>query len=232
MSENDNVIPEDKIREAHARCMQDPALAKYFDEAPPGARQYIALMFYCTVFQDEVDDDKCALYQAEVEEDLTKEDLLYLATHERNLESKSHFRELYVDLVNAEQAAEQAAAGGPDKPVVLDTERLERTIAGVQKEVLQVRRLVAEQVTREDAAPGALTLGSLALLLLIVATLTPDLAKTVVISFVLAASVLGLCASVRETREFKPARIGGAILAGLSLLGSLGMLFLIGLARG
>ncbi len=36
MSDND-VIPEDKIREAHAKCMQDPALAKYFNDAPPGA---------------------------------------------------------------------------------------------------------------------------------------------------------------------------------------------------
>ena len=232
MSENDNVIPEEKIREAHARCMQDPALAKYFDEAPPGARQYIALMFYCTVFQNEVDDDTCALYQAEVEEDLSKEDLLYLATHERNLESKSHFRELYVEMVNAEKADESSVREAAAVAPPIDYERLERSVAGVQKEVLQVRRLVAEQVTREDTAPGALTLGSLSLLLLVAATLTPDLTKTIVISFVLAASVLGLCASVRETREFKPARVGGAILAGVSLLGSLGMLFMIGLARG
>lgn len=104
MSDND-VIPEDKIREAHAKCMQDPALAKYFNDAPPGAKQYIALMFYCTVFEDELDDAKCELYQGEVEEDLTKDDLLYLATNARNLESRAHFRELYVEKANAEQAA-------------------------------------------------------------------------------------------------------------------------------
>ena len=235
MSDNDNVIPEDKIREAHAKCMQDPALARYFDDAPPGARQYIALMFYCTVFQDEVDDEKCALYQSEVEEDLSKEDLLYLATHDRNPESKAHFRELYVELVSAEQAAEGDDSdfdGGAAPAATFDTRNLEQAISGVQKEVHQVRRLVAEQVTREDTAPGALTLGTLSLLLLIAATLTPDLSKTIVISLVFVASVLGLCASVRESREFKPARIGGAILAGLSLLGGLGMLFMIGLARG
>ena len=227
MTVDDNVIPEEKIREAHARCMRDPALAKYFEEAPQGARQYIALMFYCTVFQNEVDDARCALYQSEVEEDLTKEDLLYLATHERNPQSKAHFRELYVEMMTAEQSGETAVGG-----VDIDYGRLERCVSGVQKEVRQLRQLVAEQVTREDTAPGALTLGTLSLLLLIAATLTPDLAKTIVISFVLAASVFGLCASVRETREFKPARVGGAILAGISLLGALGMLFMIGLARG
>ena len=231
MSENDNVIPEEKIRAAHAKCMQDPALAKYFDEAPPGARQYIALMFYCTVYQDELTDEACALYQSEVEEDLTKEDVLYLATHERNLESKSHFRELYVEMVNREQPAGKPDAGVAAAPV-LNTRGLESALADVQKEVLQVRRLVAEQVTREGTAPGALTLGAISLLLLIAATQTPDLSKTIVISFVFVASVLGLCASVRETREFRPARVGGAILSGLSLLGALGMLFLIGLARG
>lgn len=229
MSEND-VIPEDKIREAHAKCMQDPALAKYFDEAPPGARQYIALMFYCTVFQDEVDDAKCELYQSEVEEDLTKEDLLYLATNERNLESRAHFRELYVKMANEEQAREaEAAAAAP--VVSVDTDGVVRAVAELRAETHQVRRLVAELATRENGAPGALTLGVLSVLLLIAASVTPQLTRTVVIGFVLASSLFGLCAAVRETREFKPCRIGGAVLAGASLLGALGMLFLIGMGK-
>ena len=232
MDENDKVIPEDKIRAAHAKCMQDPALAKYFDDAPQGARQYIALMFYCTVYQDELSDEACALYQSEVEEELTKEDLLYLATHERNPESKAHFRELYVEMVNAERAAEKADPAFSGTAASFDTRTLERMVVDLQKELHQVRRLVAEQVTREGTAPGALTLGTISLLLLIAATQTPDLAKMIVVSFVFVASALALCASVRESREFKPARIGGAILAGLSLSGALGMLFMIGLARG
>ena len=92
--DTDGVIPESKIREAHAKCMEDPQLAKYFNDAPQGAKEYIALMFYCTVFQDEVDDGLYATYQKEVEEEMSREDLLYLATHDRNPQSKAHFREL------------------------------------------------------------------------------------------------------------------------------------------
>ena len=224
-NENDAVIPEEKIREAHARCMQDPNLAKYFEEAPPGARQYIALMFYCTVFRDEVSDEQCELYQAEVEEDLTKEDLLYLATHERNLESKAHFRELYVEMSNAEQAAESAATPA----VAFDTRNLEDAVNGVRLELQQVRKLLAEQVTRESTAPGALTLGALSLLLLVTVTVTPKPIVAILLAFSMTASMLALCASVRESREFKPARVGGAVLGGLSLLGALGMLFMMGL---
>ena len=229
MSDND-VIPEDKIREAHAKCMQDPALAKYFNDAPPGAKQYIALMFYCTVFADELDDAKCELYQSEVEEDLTKDDLLYLATNARNLESRAHFRELYVQMANAEQAA-------PGEPVVaapvvnVDTDGVVRAVRDVRAELQQVRRLVAEQTTREGTAPGALTLGTLSVLLLVAATVTPQLTKTVVLSFAMTASLFALCAAVRESREYKPCRIGGALLAGASLLGALFLLFLLGMEK-
>ena len=83
-AEEEGIIPAEKIQEAHAICMQDPKLATYFNEAPYGAKQYIALMFYCTVFSGEVDDDLCAKYQQEVEEDLTRDDALYLATRDTN----------------------------------------------------------------------------------------------------------------------------------------------------
>lgn len=148
---NDGVIPESKIREAHAKCMQDPALASYFENAPQGAKQYIALMFYCTVFQDEVDDEKCAAYQAEVEAELTKDDLLYLATHERNLESKAHFRELYVEMVNTEKAAapapEPSTAGDP-AAVVRELVRMEASLARVEAELAQCRAKIPASAPR------------------------------------------------------------------------------------
>ena len=230
MSDND-VIPEDKIREAHAKCMQDPALAKYFNDAPPGAKQYIALMFYCTVFADELDDAKCELYQGEVEEDLTKDDLLYLATNARNLESRAHFRELYVEKANAEQAAvpEEGVVAAP--AVHVDVDGVIRAVRDVRTELQQVRRLVAEQTTCEGTAPGALTLGALSVLLLVAATVTPQLTKTVVLCFTMTASLFALCASVRESREYKPCRVGGAVLAGASLLGALFLLFLLGMEK-
>ncbi len=108
-----DVIPVEKIKEAHAICMRDPKLAKYFEDAPAGAREYIALMFYCTVFSDELSDDLCAKYQQEVEADLTRDDVLYLATHETNPISKTHFRELYVEMTQAEETPPPAPVSAP-----------------------------------------------------------------------------------------------------------------------
>ena len=215
--DTDVVIPEDKIRAAHARCMQDPALAKYFQEAPPGAKQYIALMFYCTVYQDEIDDAKCEIYQAEVEEDLTKEDLLYLATHERNPESKTHFRELYVEMVNAERAAARAV----DAPVpALNTAPLERTIDALQQEVHALRRIVGAQAARPDPAPGALTLGLLAALLTGLAYV-PNVTGGLVMALSLSAALFAFSAAVRRKHEPLAPRIAGGVFAGLALLGDL-----------
>ena len=152
MSDND-VIPEDKIREAHAKCMQDPALAKYFNDAPPGAKQYIALMFYCTVFSGEVDDDLCAKYQQEVEEDLTRDDALYLATRDTNPISKAHFRQLYLELKRAEEAPETAhqenvvEVSAPSTTVdATSLARVEQELVGLRAELLLLRRFFSKML--------------------------------------------------------------------------------------
>ena len=125
-----DVIPVEKIKEAHAICMRDPKLAKYFEDAPAGAREYIALMFYCTVFSDELNDDLCAKYQQEVEADLTRDDVLYLATHETNPISKTHFRELYVAMTQTEETPPPPApapAAPPAGDVYAEAMRAELT---------------------------------------------------------------------------------------------------------
>lgn len=144
--EDEGVIPAAKIQEAHAVCMQDPKLAKYFNDAPYGAKQYIALMFYCTVFSEEVDDDLCAKYQQEVEEDLSCEDALYLATRDANPITKAHFRELYLLLKKKDdKAPEKTTEAGvvekpdsaPDLAVVLAL--VERGQNGLRAEIRQIR---------------------------------------------------------------------------------------------
>ena len=154
--ETDGVIPESKIREAHAKCMEDPALAKYFNDAPPGAKEYIALMFYCTVFQHEVDDAQYEVYQKEVEEGLTREDVLYLATHERNLQTKAHFRELLAQMppVSARMVPPPGGMMLPPmspmtfdepEPVVVDTRRLELAVERVQSTLQRIEEKLEAQ---------------------------------------------------------------------------------------
>lgn len=222
---DDGVIPASKIKEAHAICMQDPRLARYFDDAPQGARQYIALMFYCTVFSGEVDDASRARYQQEVEEELTREDALYLATHETNPISKAHFRELYVALSKAESAGTEEGGALVPAPAV-STAAIERELGEVHAELQRLRRLTAELVTRESGAPGALTLGLLALVLFVLATATPLLATPIVLVFTFTAAACSFCAALHETRELKPCRVAGAIFAALAFFGGLALMAL------
>ncbi len=118
---DEDVIPSWKIKKAYEICMKDPKLAQYFNDAPEGARQYIALEFYCTVFSGEVNDNLCAKYQQEVEEDLTREDVRYLAENDPNSASRMHFRQLYVEISKkAEKSDERVALD--DETVTSSTE--------------------------------------------------------------------------------------------------------------
>ncbi len=156
--DTDGVIPESKIREAHAKCMEDPQLAKYFNDAPQGAKEYIALMFYCTVFQNEVDDGLYATYQKEVEEEMSREDLLYLATHDRNPQSKAHFRELLAKMPQTSSAAVTPRSFEfPEIPMVqesapsvkLDTRRIELAIERLQASVTSIQTYLEDREKRE-----------------------------------------------------------------------------------
>ena len=87
MNESD-IIPEEKIKEAVAKCMANPKYADYFNGAPPAAKEYIALQFYCTVFNADVTDEQRELYMGEVEEDLSIDDVHYLLAHESDPEMR------------------------------------------------------------------------------------------------------------------------------------------------
>ena len=43
-------IPQDKAQAAYETCVQDPQQMRYYANAPEGAQQYIALMFYFSVY--------------------------------------------------------------------------------------------------------------------------------------------------------------------------------------
>ncbi len=117
---DEDVIPSWKIKKAYEICMKDPKLAKYFNDAPAGARQYIALEFYCTVFSREVNDNLCAKYQQEVEEDLAREDVWYLAENDPNSASKTHFRKLYVEMSKKVENGDRDKQDGVDENTMSD----------------------------------------------------------------------------------------------------------------
>ena len=100
MNESD-IIPEEKIKEAVAKCMANPKYADYFNGAPPAAKEYIALQFYCTVFSADVTDEQRELYMGEVEEDLSIDDVHYLLAHESDPGMRERLNQLLSALKKA-----------------------------------------------------------------------------------------------------------------------------------
>ena len=92
------IIPEEKAREAVAKCMKHVRHARYFNEAPSGAKQYIALVFYETVFPNDLSE--------EVSEQCFKEVLQELNNEIQRLSSDGH----KVSLVMADLRARSGVA--------------------------------------------------------------------------------------------------------------------------
>ena len=83
MSDNQNdtgadVIPAEDFRTAIETCCRLPRFKRYYEEAPAGARMYIALQFYARVFASSLVEAQYRECRLEIEPDLTLHDLDYL----------------------------------------------------------------------------------------------------------------------------------------------------------
>lgn len=119
-----DIIPEEKIKEAVAKCTANPRYADYFNDAPPAAKEYIALQFYCTVFGADVTDEQRELYMGEVEEDLSIDDVHYLLAHESDPGMRERLNQLLSALKKA-TAEEDPVVAPPVRSTpdaVFDTE--------------------------------------------------------------------------------------------------------------
>ena len=93
MMDKTDLIPEAKLREACAKCTQHAKHARYFNEAPPGAKQYIALVFFETVFPNDLTEEVSEQCFAEMLQELNADDLLYLLAHETDPRTRDAFVE-------------------------------------------------------------------------------------------------------------------------------------------
>ena len=112
MMDKTDLIPEAKLREACAKCTQHAKHARYFNEAPSGAKQYIALVFFETVFPDALTEEVSEQCFAETLQELNEDDLLYLIAHETDSRARDAFVERLAFL--KEQSAQQRRRA--DKP--------------------------------------------------------------------------------------------------------------------
>lgn len=91
--EKTDIIPEWKVREACAKCTESEKHARYFNEAPAGAKQYIALVFFETVFPDDLTEEVADQCFTETLQGLNADDLLYLIAHEKDPRTRDVFVE-------------------------------------------------------------------------------------------------------------------------------------------
>ena len=125
MMEKAELIPEWKVREACAQCMKNEKHARYFNNAPAGAKQYIALVFFETVFPNDLTDEVSDQCFKETLQELNADDLLYLIAHETDPRTRDVFVErlafLREDSVLQRRRAEKSKPAVTERPVATRT---------------------------------------------------------------------------------------------------------------
>lgn len=142
MSDNQNdtgadVIPAEDFRTAIETCCRLPRFKRYYEEAPAGARMYIALQFYARVFASRLDEAQYRACRLEIEPDLTLHDLDYLLQGETDAASRS-----YLEALRERLAAQPPAA--PSQAFV-STRKL--------KPLKRLRRVEERRTTPVDDIP-------------------------------------------------------------------------------
>lgn len=119
--EKTDLIPEWKVREACVKCTKNEKHARYFNNAPTGAKQYIALVFFETVFPNDLTEEVADQCFKETLQELSADDLLYLIAHERDARTRDVFVErlafLREDSVLQRHRAEKSKPAVTERPV-------------------------------------------------------------------------------------------------------------------
>ena len=147
MMDKVDIIPEWKVREACAKCTKDAKYARFFKEAPSGAQQYIALVFFETVYPDDLTEEVSDQCFKNVLQELDADDLRYLIAHETDQRTRDEFiqrlaylrEEPVLKRMQAEMPTSEAGYGKSPAP-----RSAERAAPPVYKFVYNARRLDRE----------------------------------------------------------------------------------------
>ena len=85
-------MEEKKLQEAIEGFLENPFWAGYYDAAPSGAKEIIALEFYMSLSERAHNDPEAQSVLAECREVLEKEDIAYLAQNSPNPYERSFYR--------------------------------------------------------------------------------------------------------------------------------------------
>ena len=122
--------------------MKNAKYARYFNEAPPGAKQYIAFLFFQAVFPNDLTEEMSDQCFTEMLHELDSDDLMYLIARETDKQTRDVFVERLAFL--REQSAPQRKSA--EKP--LPTREPPPAVRSAGRPVAQVsppanRRVVA-----------------------------------------------------------------------------------------
>ena len=95
-AEPEGLIPAEDFAKAIAECRKDPQLDALFVNAPQGAKMFLGLLFYSSVFGAKVDERQYQLTLADIETSLTAVDIGYLLRSDIDDDSKDYLRGLLV----------------------------------------------------------------------------------------------------------------------------------------
>lgn len=90
----ENSIASEDIQSAIEESCQDPATARYYNGAPAGAKLYIGLIFYGSVFKSSINVERYLASMNELEAVLSCRDLEYLVANETDPAMAAHLRGL------------------------------------------------------------------------------------------------------------------------------------------
>ena len=125
MMETTDLIPEWKVREACAKCMKNEKHARYFNNAPAGAKQYIALVFFETVYPNDLTEEVSNQCFSEMLQELDADDLRYLIACEKDPRTRDVFVErlafLREDSVLQRRRVEKTKPAATKRPAAAPT---------------------------------------------------------------------------------------------------------------
>ena len=87
-------MEEKKLQEAIEGFLENPFWAGYYDAAPSGAKEIIALGFYMSSSERAHNDPEAQTVLAECREVLEKEDIAYLAQNSPNPYERAFYRKM------------------------------------------------------------------------------------------------------------------------------------------
>lgn len=127
------MIQEERVIQAIKKfCTENDQFRDMFYQAPPVAKERLAIAFYFSTFKDQLQPEEFDEYRElreQIESTMGREDLQFMIDHIGKPESIKHYQELLDNLPPEQQGAQSQAGGQTPEPVQGQTGGQPQTVA-------------------------------------------------------------------------------------------------------